>query len=107
MAKPGADEIITRGNRRIFRQPGGPGIDHRVKYSGKTDQYLAIKGLERALSGSRAGIYVPDPDNYKEYVEVAQSVDVPDLSKFTLEILEKIGTIPFPMTDLLCPSTLF
>lgn len=107
MSKPGADVIVTRGNRRIFRQPGGPGIDHRVKYSGKTDQFLSITGVERAITGSRTPTHVPDPDNFKEYIEAAQSVDPPDLSKFTLEILERIGTIPFPMTDLLCPSTLF
>lgn len=107
MAKIGGDEIVTRGKRRIFRQPGGPGIDRRVKYSGKTDQYLAIKGLEWAINGTRESIHVPDPDNAKSYIEVAQSVGPPGLSSFTLEVLEKVNTIPFPLTDLLCPSTFY
>lgn len=107
MPKPGADEIVTRGKRRIFRQPGGPGADHRVRYSGKSDQYLAITGLERAINGSRDPINVPDPDNYQSYITAATSVGAPDLSTFSLEVLEKLGTIPFPMGSLLCPNTFY
>lgn len=107
MSKVNNDEIVTQGHRRIWRQPGGAGADHPVRYSGVSDQYLAIQGVSKALNGGISPINVPDPYRRKAFKRVGRTVEASDFSSADLKVLEKHGTIPFPLGDLTCPSTYY
>lgn len=107
MPKITTDEIITHQHSRIFRQPGGAGADHPLKYAGVSDQYLSITGVNRAINGGFKRLNVPDPYRRKGYKQVGTTVDAPDYSTMTLEVLEKHGGIPFSISDLTCPNTFY
>lgn len=107
MAKPGADIVITQGQKRIFRQPGGARPNNPVKYAGKDTQFLSIQGATRPIRGGVDPIYVPDPDNAKEYLQVGRAKSAPDLPTFDLMVLENHGGIPFQLSDLICPQTFY
>lgn len=107
MSKINIDEIVTQGHRRIFQQTGGSGPDHPVQYAGVGGQYLAIQGVTRVINGGVSAINVPDPRKRKAFKRVGRTVEAGDFSTFDLKVLEKHGTIPFPLADLSCPSTYY
>lgn len=102
-----ADEIITQGHNRIWRQPGGAGANNPVRYAGVTDQYLAISGVSRAVRGAISPINVPDPTNRKRFRQVGRTEEAADFSSFDVQALSKHGSIPFTLADLTCPHTYY
>lgn len=107
MPKINADEIITHQHSRIFRQPGGAAADHAVLYSGVSDEYMSITGVNRAINGGFTRINVPDPYRRKSYKQVGTTIEAPDYSTMTLEVLEKHGRTPLSLSDLTCPQTFY
>lgn len=107
MSKVNPDEIATQQHSRIFRQPGGAGADHPLRYAGVSDQYLSITSVSRAINGGFTRINVPDPYRRKGYKQVGTTVDAPDYSSMTLEVLERHGSIPFSLSDLTCQQTFY
>lgn len=107
MAKPTGDEILKQGHKRIFRQPGGPGIDNAIGYAGVSDQYLAIQGASRAINGGTDPINVPDPLRRLAFKKVGKTISAPGNNTFDLKVLTKHGTIPFTHSDLQCDQNLY
>lgn len=107
MPKPGKDQVITQGHKRIFYQPGGPGVENPVKYAGVDGQYMAIQGGANPVSGGIDAVWVPDPRRLKRFQQVGRSVSPPDLPTADVMILEKHGGIPFTLGPLNCPYNFY
>lgn len=107
MSRINPDEILTKQHVRIWRQPGGPRFDRPVKYSGVDSQYITLMGLTIPVKGGVNPIRVPDPFRRKNYRIVGSQTDAPDYATATIHVLEKHGAIPFPLSDLDCPGSLY
>lgn len=101
------NEIVTQGHRRIWRQPGGSGPDHAMRYAGVSDQYLALASVRRVINGGVTAINVPDPKRRKAFKRVGRTIEAGDFSGFDLKSLERHGAIPFALSDLTCEQTFY
>lgn len=102
-----AADLITQKNRRIYRQKGGARPNNVVSYSGTEDQYLSITGVANPVSGGISPINVPDPNRIGAYRRAGRSVEPADYPTATVEVYERMGRIPFPLSDLQCPMNYY
>lgn len=100
-------DVVKQGSKRVFIQPGGPGPTNPVKYTGIDSQYLSFTGSKRPIRGGVDPINTADPLNPSQWIQVGQKTSAPGLPTGTLELQEKVGTLPISFDDLICPNSIY
>lgn len=106
MPKVGADEVRTYEHGRFYRQPGGPGPQNGIYFSGVDTQHMWIGGVTIPIRGSVTPIRARNPTG-RGFKTVGIARAAPDFSSATLNLLEGHGAIPWQHGDLSCPFNLY
>lgn len=100
-------DIVKRGSKRVFVQQNGASPINKPRFHGIDTQYLAFEGAKRPINGAVNPINMAHPRKAGKYIRVGRTVDAPGLPTATVKIQERIGTLPFSLTDLNCPATYY
>lgn len=101
-------DVIKLGNKRVFIQRGGPGPQNTLQYTGVDGQYMSFTGAKKPISGGASPIIAADPFHASQFAVVgAEQKPVGDFASGTLEIMERVGTLPFVWSDLSCPLNVY
>ena len=106
---PDYSDVLKYQNKRLFIQKGGPGPGNGLQFTGVDGQYMSLTGTKRPIRGGVDPIQQADPLLYDEWVPggVGVKVSPPGLPTATLELREKVGTVPFSFGDLRCPLNVY
>lgn len=92
---PSAAEILKTSHVRNFIQPGGPRPTNKPQFYGVGTQYMFLDSISIPELGAIAPFFVPDPKQAGLYRMISRTVAAPSaLPKATLNLLEKIGSVP-------------
>lgn len=91
--RPTGKEIRTLQNNRVFVQFGQalPNVD--TKYYGQDMNYAILQNAQRPVNGTVTPHWTGDPRVTGKYRLVARTIAAPALPSFSLNLLEKKGTI--------------
>lgn len=108
MNKPTSDQVITKNMLRYYVQPGGPGPENPVYYSGVSGAFMNIESVSNPVTGGITPINVQDPSRAGKYLQVGSQIDPPDFATFTVQFLQKLNTLPAHLVRLgECPSNFY
>lgn len=91
--RPSGKEVRFIQNNRVFVQFGGslPNIDTR--YYGQDMNYAIMQGVNRSTNGQTTPHWTGDPNLTGQYRLIGVTTAAPALDTFTLNMMEKRGTI--------------
>lgn len=93
--------LILQNMVRLFFQFGGPSPLNPLKYYGEQSQFAFLQGSTKSY-GSLDPVYVPTPRRTGGYTLAAKSRGAPDLPEATLQLLQKVGTVPADLGETNC-----
>ena len=101
-----ASEVLHQQQVRLFFQFGGPRPGNPLKYYGTDWQYAFLQGLSKSY-GDINPIYMPSAKRTGTYDLSTTTRDAPDLPEATLQVLEKVGSVPRELGESGCPFNLY
>lgn len=98
--------LNTQQVARLFIQRGGPSPTYPLKYYGTDAQYMFLQGVSKSYGGIN-GLYLPSASRTGTYDLIQRTRDAPDLPEATLQVYQRIGTIPYDLGEQGCPTNLY
>jgi hypothetical protein len=99
-------EVLHQQQVRLFFQFGGPRPGNPLQYYGLSAQYAFLQGSSDSF-GSVDAIYMPSPRRTGGYALSTRTRSAPDLPEATLQMMQKIGTVPRALGEQGCALNIY